>query len=193
MEWITELADVTAPGEWIHLGGPYKTEALAKRCARSHFINELSTVTPIYRVVDGKGVERHRTDGLRGGWRLNWQVSKEERNTRDAARFGWIAIAAVKRQAAAAGASDPTLLHEEMKYGLWSIESAALAVLNRPEITPEEFHQAWCDSRPGWTEGPTIDHRRLTHPSLCDFGFLGEEEREYDLMFIEVVKACAAV
>lgn len=193
MEWITELADVTAPGEWLHLGGPYKTEALAKRCARNHFVNELSTVTPTYRVVDANGVERHRTHGLRGGWRLDWRVSQAERNARDAVRFGCIAITAVKRQAAAVGAADPTLPQEDFKYGAWSCVSAAQVVLDNRKITPEEFHQVWCDSRPGWKEGPTFDAKAQTHPSLCDFGFLSEEEREYDLMFIEVVKACAAV
>jgi hypothetical protein len=194
MAWTTELK--IAPGDeasdWCVLGGPYKTVALAKRCARTHFTGlERVTVTPEYRVLDGNGTVRHYSKGLRGGWRINWMMSQYEIDRRDAARFGPIGLASIRRQAIAQGLKDPTVLASEMKWGLWSSEAAALAVLQQPGLTPEELHEAFREEFSEWSFAPGYSQAERTHPSLCEHTYLSADEKEYDLMFIEVVRACA--
>lgn len=67
-------------------------------------------------------------------------------------------------------------------------EKQCLAVSFPEELLPlretlaENIHDAWAAGRiaEGWRFGDRLDAEARTHPSLCPYGELSEEEKEYD-------------
>lgn len=74
----------------------------------------------------------------------------------------------------------------------WQRESAragVVKVLENPEITPEQLHQAWCDFKvaDGWQYGPVKDAANKLHPCLVPYDGLPVEQRKKDGLFRAIV------
>lgn len=65
------------------------------------------------------------------------------------------------------------------------------SMLNGQATSPEEQHQAWCDTklRDGWQFGPRKDAEAKTHPCLVPYNELPPEQRMKDHLFRAVVQA----
>ncbi|XP_070577063.1 ryanodine receptor 2-like isoform X7 [Ptychodera flava] len=60
----------------------------------------------------------------------------------------------------------------------------------------ENIHELWCMNKieAGWTYGPVRDDAKKTHPCLCPFNSLTEEERTFDItMAYETLKTLIAL
>lgn len=67
--------------------------------------------------------------------------------------------------------------------------------LNHPEASPEQQHEAWCESRRemGWTYGPQKDDVAKTHPALRPYNELPPAVQLKDHVFRAIVRACLEV
>jgi hypothetical protein len=63
-------------------------------------------------------------------------------------------------------------------------------VLERPDETPEENHQAWMEYRAaeGWVYGPFKDEARKTHPCMVPYDQLDRLDKSKDAIFLAVVR-----
>lgn len=77
----------------------------------------------------------------------------------------------------------------------WQRESAVqgvLAIVDNPDMTPEQQHKAWADHKRanGWVYGPEKDELDKTHPCLVDrYEDLPPEQRAKDYIFGAITKA----
>lgn len=62
-------------------------------------------------------------------------------------------------------------------------------LLERPESTPEQMHQAWMDYKiaQGWVYGPVKSEGLKTHPCIRPYAELPEEDRIKDAIFKSIV------
>ena len=65
-----------------------------------------------------------------------------------------------------------------------SLADAVRAVVNNPDMTPEENHENWMrmKTEQGWVYGPVKDAVAKTHPDLIPYDELPEVERKKDDM-----------
>jgi hypothetical protein len=63
--------------------------------------------------------------------------------------------------------------------------------LDNPDCTPEEQHQAWCESKlqDGWKQGTAKNSINKTHPCLVPYSELPAFQRAKDKLFIAIVDA----
>lgn len=63
--------------------------------------------------------------------------------------------------------------------------------LSNPNATPENQHNAWCESKiaDGWVYGEVKDMDKKTHPCLVPYNELPLEQRVKDYLFQAVVKS----
>jgi hypothetical protein len=78
----------------------------------------------------------------------------------------------------------------------WQKDSAikgVKALVDNPELTPEQLHEAWCIEkvRTGWVHGPLKDPVNKQHPCLVSYAELPEDQKEKDHIFHSIVKALA--
>lgn len=59
--------------------------------------------------------------------------------------------------------------------------------------TPQELHEAWCDSREGagWVYGPVKNMEEKIHPCLVPYDELPPEQKIKDALFSAIVLALA--
>lgn len=64
-------------------------------------------------------------------------------------------------------------------------------VIDKPEITAEKLHMAWCEERwqQGWQWGPTKSVEAKLHPALRPWNELPEGTRKKDAVFRAIIKA----
>lgn len=199
MRWITEARTTTE--DWDTIGGPYKTLPLAKRCARQRLARDLEEKreAPSFRIraYDGGLVDDApvmlESAGLQGGWRIIWEPTAEQRRHQLALRLMPMAIQALRDLAAHHGDSDPFAQATGLKWGLWSVETAAVQVLADPELTAEALHRHWVESmeQQGWRAGQDVDFQEKTHPSLVAHQYLTTDEQVYDVVFVSTVRRTA--
>jgi hypothetical protein len=75
----------------------------------------------------------------------------------------------------------------------WQKASAIQGVrfaLERPEVTPAEMHQSWCDQKlkDGWRVGLVKDAGKKEHPCLVDYEELPRIQRVKDHLFRATVR-----
>lgn len=63
-------------------------------------------------------------------------------------------------------------------------------VINNPNITPEELHEAWKKEKTGqgWVLGENKNPDKKTHPCLTNYRDIPEFEKRKDNLFIAIVK-----
>jgi hypothetical protein len=66
------------------------------------------------------------------------------------------------------------------------------AVLDNPDITPEQLHAKWVETRAeyGWVYAPLKNVERKEHPCMVDYSKLDVNQKQKDWMFHAVVRAC---
>lgn len=66
------------------------------------------------------------------------------------------------------------------------------AVMEEPEITPEQLHAKWVETRSadGWVYAPLKNVDKKEHPCLVDYHKLDVNQKQKDYMFHAVVRAC---
>lgn len=69
-----------------------------------------------------------------------------------------------------------------------------MLVVNKPDVTLEEQHEAWRTFRveQGWKRGPVKDAHAKTHPALVPYNDLPVFQRSKDALFHAVVKGLLA-
>lgn len=75
----------------------------------------------------------------------------------------------------------------------WQKASAiagVLAILENPDLTPEQSHENWCHHKlqEGWTYGPVKLEGAKEHPCLAPYDKLPREQQIKDQMFTALVK-----
>ena len=78
----------------------------------------------------------------------------------------------------------------------WQRASAIAGVtfaLKNPSATPEDQHNAWCESKrkDGWVFGDVKDAEKKTHPCLVPYAQLPPFQKAKDYVFNAIVKATA--
>jgi len=65
-------------------------------------------------------------------------------------------------------------------------------VYDNPDITVEELHQSWCDTKlaQGWVWGPVRNAELKQHHCLVPYADLSAHDKSKDLLFLNTVKAC---
>jgi len=76
----------------------------------------------------------------------------------------------------------------------WQKDSAiqgAMAVWDNPEITPDQQHQSWMNTKlaDGWKYGPVKDAEAKTHPCMVPYSELPKDQRLKDHLFGIVVRS----
>jgi len=76
----------------------------------------------------------------------------------------------------------------------WQKESAEAGVktkINNPEITPEQLHQKWMDTKhaDGWVWGATKNEKLKTHPCMRPYDQLPEVQKVKDQLFGSIIEA----
>lgn len=71
-----------------------------------------------------------------------------------------------------------------------SIRKGVRAIWDNPNITPEESHKGWVETKvaEGWTYGPTKDFAAKTHPCLVPYHELAYPNRVKDTIFGTTVR-----
>lgn len=78
----------------------------------------------------------------------------------------------------------------------WQHESSfesVRQVIEHPEITPEDLHVQWMQSkvRDGWKYGPIKDAEKKEHPCLVPYNELPVEQQKKDALIRAIVNALA--
>lgn len=69
--------------------------------------------------------------------------------------------------------------------------SGVAAILNDPDLTPEQSHELWCQTKEatGWVHGIVKDPEAKTHPCLVPYASLPVSQQAKDHIFGAVVRA----
>jgi len=72
-----------------------------------------------------------------------------------------------------------------------AVEEGVLYAIAHPHCSPEEIHEAWCDTmrRSGYQPGGVVDHGAKVHANLVPWDTLPEREQAKDVLFLAIVRA----
>jgi hypothetical protein len=75
-----------------------------------------------------------------------------------------------------------------------SMVAGVLKIIENPEITPEQLHEAWCEHKlaEGWNYGPVKDAEAKTHPCLMPYDELPDTQRRKDRIIRAITMAFVA-
>lgn len=79
----------------------------------------------------------------------------------------------------------PPRWHELTEEEQASMIAGVAAKMQKPEITPEQQHNLWMESKiaDGWSYGEVKDRDRKLHPCLVPYSELPEKQRMKDILF----------
>lgn len=78
----------------------------------------------------------------------------------------------------------PTYNHQSAMVGV-------RAIIDNPELTPEDCHNAWMQAKldDGWVYGEKKCYDQKTHPSLVPYDELSSSEKYKDWLVIAIVRS----
>jgi hypothetical protein len=91
----------------------------------------------------------------------------------------------------ATGDDSQPLWEDAPEWQRTSAQQGVRAIIERPDLTPEQVHELWCDAKrtDGWVYGDVKDPEAKTHPCLVAYDQLPTEQRYKDVVFRAIVRS----